>query len=169
MKKLLLLLSLPLVTTSAFADYKVTLDIEQPEKDPLTITEVVDANHMKEFSSVNSVEYVSAIETTTMWYHNLLGIEPAPKERLAEIEVGIRGYLKVSPTNNNSQMLIALDGQIVELLSMNTFEHDIVEFPYSQNSQVAITQVLELDNGVGCLKPFSAAKDYLFNVCIEKL
>lgn len=168
MKKLLLL-PLSLITTSAFAEYKVTLDIERPEKAPITVTEEVSLNKLTDFSSVKGIEYVSAVETTTKWYHTLFGIEPTPVETYAEIEVGVKGSFEVTAASEDSKLLFAIDGQIEELLSMDTTEYDIVSFPRSRSSRVTSTHVVELKDGKGCLKPFSATEEYSFSVCVETL
>ncbi len=157
------------MATSAFAEYKVTLDIERPEKDPIIVTEEVILNKMTDFSSVKSVKYISALETTTMWYHTLFGIEPTPVEKHAEIEVGVQGNFEISAANEDNQLLFAIDVQIIELLSMDTSEHDVVSFPRSRNSRVTSTNVVELEDGTGCLKPLLATEEYSFSVCIETL
>lgn len=168
MKKLLLL-SLPLMATSAFADYKVTLDIERPAKEPIIVTKVAPLNKITDFSSVKRIENVSAIETTTRWYHNLFGIKPTPVKMYPEIEVDVQGYFAVAAANKADQLLFSFEGRIVELLSMDTSKYDVVSFPHKKSSHITSNNLIQLENGSGCLKPFSSTDEYSISVCVDLL
>ncbi|MCY9874038.1 hypothetical protein [Vibrio barjaei] len=168
MNKLLALL-LTLSATNVLAGYQVTLDIQRPDKEPIVVTNVVELGKEVEFDSVSETEYVSAIETTTAWYHRLFGIEPEPVETYAVLDVGFKSRFELSVRNGDERLQFSISGQITEALSAETPNYDgLLHLPirtYYLNS----SHVVDMTDGYGCLEPFFETEEHSFNVCIRAL
>lgn len=168
--KLITLLSLSLVATNAFADYKVTLDVHQQNKEPITVSEVITVNQERNFKSVKSIEYVQSVTTTTKWYQSLLGITPTPIKHYAETEVGVQGAFKISPTDDKNKLILSLNSQLDELMGISSFNE--VELQEIQSSYFKTTHLVTLNDDKSCFKALRNT-DRLYrlslDVCIEAL
>lgn len=166
MKSITLIL-LSLLATNAFADYKVTIDVLQQNKEPIAVSEVVSINQERNFKSVQSIKYVQSVTTKTKWYQSLLGIDPTPVKHYAEIQVGAQGAFKIAPTEDENKLNLSLNGQLDELMGISEFNE--VELPQIQSSHFKTTHLVTLDDDKSCFKALTSTDTLSLNVCIEAL
>lgn len=170
MMKQAFLLLLTMVATDALANYQVTINLEREGEKPISVTELVDLEESKKFSSTETIQYVSSIETTSKWYHRLFGLEPKPVIKNSEIALGISGDISLEPYHEKDVVIFNFEGQLVEQFAFDSFEieeGEKIQVPSVRTQHYKGSHVIYLNKASGCLSPFSPIDETKLSVCVE--
>ncbi len=170
MKNILITLT-AILSFSAHADYKVTLTMDDQNNTPVSVSRVATVNSKTDFSSVNEVQYVSAVETTTTWYHRLFGIKPTPNEVIGKTNVGLAGNFTIQQYSQSDTLFVKINSTYVELLDVATFEIDNTTVQAPRLSELNLNQQITVDlvDDEGCIESFAVVNDIEFSLCVQNL